>query len=396
MLFYDALKNLYQMRRGDMTEASRKNKNNESLMLQSRGKRARSSLFARMPNAGAGTFLSGVFSNSAGSRPYKLYIPPSYAPDTPVPLLVALHGCTQDPDNFAAGTRFNILADRNNFLVLYPQQTGADHPTKCWAWYDPVSQQRGSGEPAILAGMVDALRSTYSVDAKRVFITGMSAGAAMAVILAACYPDYFAAVGVHSGLEYKAACDLTSATAALSKGGPDPDIQGRLAYLSAGAAARVLPIIVFHGMSDYTVSPLNGDQVIQQFARTNDYADDGVANNSINAIPSSIQTGQVPNGCSYTLSTYTSKGRVLMQKYLVDGLGHAWSGGSIAPPATFTNPRGPDASTLMWNFFVDHPKSGRGLASFLHAGKLTRTWATSLRKRFATFCHQSKKTEQIS
>jgi len=303
-----------------------------------------------------GTFHSHTFSHRAGTRHYKLYIPRNYTHGRPTPLLVALHGCTQDPDNFAAATRFNMLADQYNFLVLYPQQNGTNNAGKCWNWFIPTNQARGKGEPALLAGMIDHIASHYTVDPDRVFIAGISAGAAMAVIMGACYPDYFAAIGIHSGLEFKAATNLLGAQIAMRKGGPDPALQGKLAYLSAGSAARVLPVIVFHGTRDDTVSPINGDQVIQQFASTHDYADDGTANNSVSATPSSIETGQVPGGYSYTIYTYSYQGDVLLQHYVIDGMGHAWSGGSSAPPATFADPGGPDASAIMWNFFAAHPK----------------------------------------
>ena len=326
--------------------------------MQTRGRLAR--LLASIPHffhMHKGTFHSGTFSHAPGSRPYKLYVPRNYSGGTPTPLLVALHGCTQDPDNFAAGTHFNTLADDYNFLVLYPQQSNAANLNRCWNWFIPANQERGSGEPAILAGMVDSIRSKYSVDPNRIYITGMSAGGAMAVIMGACYPDYFAAIGVHSGLEYRAAFDLVSAQLAMTRGGPDPRGQGQLAYLSAGSAARVLPVVAFHGTADYTVSPVNGDQVIQQFIATDDYADDGIANNSVSAIPSSVQNGQVPGGYSYTISTYSYRDQALMQHYQINGMGHAWSGGSAPPPATFVDPRGPDAAWLMWNFFAAHPKA---------------------------------------
>lgn len=308
------------------------------------------------PGVGEGTFLNESLSTGAGSRAYKLYVPRGYSRSTPTPLLVALHGCTQDAANFAAGTRFNLLADTHNFLVLYPEQSATSHPNKCWTWYHPHNQVRGSGEPALLAALVDSIKSKYTIDSNRVFITGMSAGAAMAVIVAVCYPDYFAAVGVHSGLEYKAASDLSNAHMAMMQGGPDPVLQGKLAYQSAGSAARVLPVIVFHGKSDTTVHPINGDQVIQQFAKTAAYADNSITNNANKAIPSSTHRSQVPNGHSYTVYNYENKGQVLLQKYLIDNMGHAWSGGNKMPPATFTDPKGPDASTLMWNFFASHPK----------------------------------------
>ena len=328
--------------------------------------------------ARTGTFLNDDFSNGTGSRPYKLYVPRNYKAGTPIPLLVALHGCTQDPDNFATGTRFNILADKYNFLVLYPQQTSANNLTRCWNWFTPKNQVRNSGEPAILAAMVDYIASQYAVDTGRIFITGISAGAAMAVIMGACYPDYFAAIGVHSGLEYKAASNLVSAQIAMGKGGPDPKKQGKLAYSSAGSAARVVPVIVFHGNNDSTVAPINGDQVIQQFIRTDDYADDGSANNSVSTDPGSIQNGQVPNGYSYTIYTYTYQGQVLLQHYKIDGLGHAWSGGDITAPATFTDPNGPDASLLMWSFFASHPKVQRTPTPVTHTRRGDRSRYTPL------------------
>jgi poly(hydroxyalkanoate) depolymerase family esterase len=325
--------------------------------MQTRGKLVR--LLAGIPHffhRHKGSFHSGTFSNALGSRPYKLYVPRNYSATTTAPLLVALHGCSQDPDNFAAGTRFNALADTYNFLVLYPQQTDTANLNQCWNWFLRENQDRGKGEPALLTALVDDITSRYSVDRNRVYITGMSAGAAMAVILGACYPDYFAAIGVHSGLEYRAASDLVSAQVAMTLGGPNPATQGQLAYFSAGVAVRVLPVIVFQGTADYTVAPVNGGQVIQQFITTDDYADDGLANNSVSSTPSNTQTGQVPGGYSYTLDTYTYRNQVLMQYYKIDGLGHAWSGGSASPPATFVDPRGPDASLLMWNFFADHAK----------------------------------------
>lgn len=311
---------------------------------------------------GTGEFLSGKFSGSSGSRPFKLYLPPTYTPARPVPLLVALHGCMQDPDDFATGTRFNLLADEHTFLVLYPQQTNLHRSGRCWSWYDALSQQRGSGEPAILAGMIDEVRAQYAIDSERIYLAGLSAGGAMAAIMGACYPDYFAAIGIHSGLEYKAARGLSGARTALLRGGPDPVLQGKFAHLAADSAARVLPVIVFHGTRDYRVYPINGEQVIRQFASMNayahvTYAGDDPPDEIISPAASSVHTVHAPGGHSYTVSTYTLDGQVVMQKYLVEGLGHAWSGGSKAPPATYTDPRGPDASTILWDFFVAHPKT---------------------------------------
>jgi len=344
--------------------------------MHTRGNFARLwSAVSRFFHAPTGTFHSGTFSHRAGTYSYKLYVPQNYTHGRTTPLLVALHGCSQDPDNFAAGTRFNTLADQYNFLVLYPHQEGTNNAGKCWNWFIPANQVRGGGEPAMLVSMIDLIASHYTIDPDRVFITGMSAGAAMAVIMGACYPDYFAAIGVHSGLEYKAATNLVSAQLAMSRGGPAPARQGKLAYLSAGPAARVLPVIVFHGTKDATVSPINAGQVIQQFASTNDYADDGIANNSVSATPGSIETGRVPDGYPYSVYTYTYEGNVLLQHYAIDGLGHAWSGGSAAPPATFTDPKGPDASSIMWNFFAAHPKN----AGVVTSDSISRIWRRTSR-----------------
>jgi poly(hydroxyalkanoate) depolymerase family esterase len=276
---------------------------------------------------------------------------------------VALHGCTQDVDNFATGTQFNTLADTYNFLVLYPQQTSKANRNLCWNWFIPNNQMRGRGEPAILVAMINDVISRYNIDSRRIYITGLSAGGAMAVIMGVCYPDYFAAVGVHSGLEYKAASSILGAPVAMTRGGPDPNIQGRLAYLSAGKMACVLPIIVFQGTADSTVASINGDQVIQQFIAMNDYADDGLKNNSVSSIPGIVETGQVPGGYSYAISTYTYQEQTLMQYYKINGMGHAWSGGSPVPPATFIDPNGPNASLLMWNFFTAHAKKTSSISA---------------------------------
>src|SRR5579859_1218868 len=306
---------------------------------------------------GSGSFLSGTFSNSSGSRPYMLYIPTNYAQGTALPLLVVLHGCTQDPNNIATGTRFNTLADQYNFIVLYPQQTSTYNNLSCWNWFVPADQNRGSGEPDIIAGMVNMVKSNYTVDNNRVYVTGISAGAAMSVIMGACYPDVFAAIGVHSGLEYKSATDTSSATTAESQGGPAPETSGTNANACAGSTARVLPVIVFQGTSDYTVYPVNASQVISSFAEADDLAASN-DNNTISDNVDSTQNGSVPNGYSYTITTSNYNGNPLLVKYLVSGMGHAWSGGSTASPATYTDAKGPDASTIMWNFFAANPKSG--------------------------------------
>lgn len=305
--------------------------------------------------ASAGTFQQYTYSGSAGSRPYFVYTPANYTPGTAVPLIVMLHGCTQTPADFAAGTQMNALADQNQFIVAYPQQTSTYNSQQCWNWFLPAHQARGSGEPAIIAGITQAVEqntSAWTIDTSRVYVAGMSAGAAMAVIMGATYPDMFAAIGVHSGLEYQAATSQTAATTALSQGGPDPAQQGQAAYNAMGSYARVVPTIVFHGTSDYTVYPLNGDQVVQQWMQTDHLASNNTYNASFNS-PSSTTSGQVSGGRAYTTTKWNdNQGNEVEEYWKVTGMGHAWSGGSTS--GSFTDPQGPNASSALYAFFMDH------------------------------------------
>ncbi|WP_079505626.1 extracellular catalytic domain type 1 short-chain-length polyhydroxyalkanoate depolymerase [Mesobacillus jeotgali] len=313
-----------------------------------------SSLFpmAKETNA-AGQFLT----YSYNSKSYKVYVPSGYQSGTPIPVIMMLHGCTQDPNQFASGTKMNTIAERETFIVVYPDQPSSANQNKCWRWFLPDHQARGYGDPAHIAGITDQVKKNFSVDEERVFVAGLSAGAAMSVIMGAAYPDVFAAVGVSSGLEYKAATTETNAWSAMSSGGPDPVQQGTAAYKAMGSYARIVPTIVFHGTSDYTVYPINGHQVASQWAQTNDLASDGMDNNNIDDVADETIHGSVTGGRSYTKYKYNdSNGRTLVEKYIVDGMGHAWSGGDTT--GSYTDPQGPDSSELMWNFFKNNPKKG--------------------------------------
>ncbi len=306
-------------------------------------------------HAAAGTWQQFTYSGSAGSRPYFVYTPAGYTAGSAIPLIVMLHGCTQTPADFAAGTQMDALADANDFLVVYPQQTSSYNQTECWNWFLPADQSRGSGEPAIIAGIVQTVEasSSWTIDKSHVYVAGMSAGAAMAVIMGATYPDVFAAIGVHSGLEYQAATSQTSATNALSQGGPNPTQQGQAAYNAMGSYARVVPTIVFQGTSDYTVYPLNGDQVVQQWMQTDHLASNNTYNASFNS-PASTTNGQVSGGHAYTTQTWNDTSGAEIQEYWkISGMGHAWSGGSTN--GSFTDPQGPSASQAMYTFFMAHP-----------------------------------------
>ena len=303
-------------------------------------------------SSAAGSFTSKTYNG----RTYKLYVPSSYQGGAALPLVVMLHGCTQDPDQFAAGTQMNALAETEKFLVLYPEQPSSANSNKCWNWFDTAHQSRGSGEPALIAGMVNQIKSSYSIDANQVFVGGLSAGAAMSVIMGATYPDIFAAISVGAGLEYKAATNVTGAYTAMSSGGPNPIQQGDLAYSAMGEHKRVVPVILFHGTADYTVAPINAHQILSQWAQTNDRASDGLDNNNIDDTADQTLPGTVSGGRSYTQYIYKdTAGKTVMEKYMIEGMGHAWPGGSTS--GSYTDPKGPNATTLSWNFFKSHPKN---------------------------------------
>lgn len=299
-------------------------------------------------HARGGTWQGFIYNGPAGSRPYFVYTPANYQPGTPVPLIVMLHGCTQTAADFARGTRMNEMADVHRFLVVYPQQTILNNPTACWNWYMPANQSRGSGEPAILAGIVQAVEqnsSQWTIDTGRVFVAGASAGAVMSVILGATYPDIFAAIGTAAGVEYPAGTSSTD--------GLDPLQAGKLAYQAMGAYARVVPTVVFQGTADPVVAPVNGDLVVQQWMETDRLASHGLYNPDF-ANPSQVNTGDPPFSHPYIERSWNDSNSQEVQEYWVAiGAGHAWTGGS--PSGTFTDPLGPNASQILYSFFMNHP-----------------------------------------
>jgi poly(hydroxyalkanoate) depolymerase family esterase len=327
-----------------------------------------------------GQWLSSTFSNAAGSRTYRLYVPTGYVAGTAVPLVVMLHGCTQDPDQFASGTEMTNLGEANTFLVAFPDEPSSANQNKCWNWFEPAHQARGAGEPSLIAGIVGKIEGEYTVDGARVYVAGISAGAAMAVIMGATYPDVFRAIGVESGLEYRAATSQTAAFTAMgSAGGPSPAAQGLAAYQAMGAQKQRVRAIVFHGTSDFTVYPLNGHQAARQWLQTLDYVDDGADNNSVDSIPDLTVNGQVAGGRAYTRYVYNdAAGQPVVEKWLVTSMGHAWSGGNTA--GSFTDPQGPSATREMWRFFsAGSPGGGDTTPPVLTLSPAAGTYADSVR-----------------
>jgi poly(hydroxyalkanoate) depolymerase family esterase len=288
-----------------------------------------------------GSFTEHTFKSEAGERQYWLYVPTTYSASKPSPLIVMLHGCTQDGPDIARGTRLNEWAEREGFIVVYPQQSAAVQAMKCWNWFNPQHQARDAGEPAIVAGITREIMGKHNVGAHNVFIAGVSAGAAMAGLTAAAYPELYSALALHSGPEFRAASNVGEALQVMKTGGPDPVQQGTYAYQAMATRARAMPVIVFQGAKDVVVSPVNGEQAAKQWISTNDHADDGAANSSLK-----IETSR---GDGHTRTVATAKGRQLIEYWLIDDLGHAWSGGST--DGTYTDPRTQDATAEMIRFF---------------------------------------------
>ena len=299
-----------------------------------------------------------TYSGPNGSRPYFVYTPTNYQVGVAVPLVVMLHGCTQKAVDLATGTQMNTLAEQQNFIVVYPQQTSSANQYLCWNWFDLANQSRDKGEPSIIAGIVQSITQNtarWSIDTNRIYVAGISAGAALAVILGATYPDVFAAIGVHAGFEYQAATNSSAGLRAGRNGGPDPRQQGLLAYEAmnaVGSFARAVPTIVFHGTKDYVINIINGDQTVQQWMYTDMLASHGSYNANFTA-PTTTTKGQVPGGRSYvTYGWKDANSNEIQQYWKVDGMGHAWSGGN--PGGSYTDAKGPNASQAIYSFFLLH------------------------------------------
>ena len=299
-------------------------------------------MFAPLPanDADAGTFLDDRYFADIGSLRYKLYVPRAYR-GAPLPLIVMLHGCGQDANDFAFGTGMNELAEQFQCLVAYPEQSSGANSNKCWNWYEKAHHERGQGEPALIAGMTRKIMAEYAVDQSRVCVAGLSSGGAMAVICGRTYPDLFSAVGCHSGLAHGSARDRYGAMLAMREG-------ASLSSFGTTRAGASVPIIVFHGDMDSTVHHRNGDGVVQQSIDA--YLARFGNRRQQFELQSREETGHI-GGRGFTRQVMHGKtGEVVVEQWTLHGSGHAWSGGSWRGSCTDTN--GPDASKEMLRFFL--------------------------------------------
>jgi poly(hydroxyalkanoate) depolymerase family esterase len=287
-----------------------------------------------------GHFSTRRYSNAAGERSYKLYVPGGDR-TAPVPLVVMLHGCTQDADDFAAGTRMNLLAEHLGFVVAYPIQPQASNTSKCWNWFKPGDQRRDHGEPSLIAGLTREIMALENIDPNRVYVAGLSAGGAMAAVMGETYPDLYAAIGVHSGLPTGYAHDLPSALATMRGG----KLNSHAMHMGRPGSGEIhepkCPRIVFHGDADATVHPSNASELMRGF-----FAGETISNRAVADTPKR----------RHTVQRMKSRGGVEGELWTVAGMPHAWSGGSAK--GSYTDPSGPDASAEMVRFFLAHPHHG--------------------------------------
>jgi poly(hydroxyalkanoate) depolymerase family esterase len=295
----------------------------------------------------AGRWSRSTYTGPSGSRSYDVYLPAGHRRTTRLPLVLLLHGCDQSSEQFVAATRFTALADRHGFVIAAPRQTRGHQPGGCWRWYEAGHQARGAGEPAIMAGIVAALLAEptrWRIDRSRVYAAGISAGGAMSLILAATYPDVFAAVGVHSAPAYRSATGAGKALGAMRGRGAVPGPRP--------GAARMAPLILFQGTADAVVHARSGGLVADQWlAHDSAYAGDRPDPRRV--VRSRAAARSSADGRRYTVTRwYSARGRKQLEFWRVDGLGHAWSGG--LRDGSYSDPRGPRASTAMWQFFAAH------------------------------------------
>jgi len=285
-------------------------------------------------HAATGATFSGVHSSRHGIRSFHGYVPSSYQQGVPMPLVVALHGCTRGSYHYEKRTGWSKLAEQQGFIVVYPAQSFFSNLQLCWNWQLSKNQHRGRGEPALIAGITDYVRSHYSVDPNRIYVTGTSAGGVMANIMTVAYPDVYAASSIIAGCEYL--CDPNAVRT--------PEASGEAALIEMSVRVRAVPTILWQGTADAVVPASTSDRIIGQWATIE----------GIDDIADTTEYGQVPNGRTYIHQTYQdSAGNTLIERYLIDGAEHTYPGGCSCDP--LVDPKGPKATGLSWEFFEEHP-----------------------------------------
>jgi poly(hydroxyalkanoate) depolymerase family esterase len=297
----------------------------------------------------------------AAKLPYFLHLPAG-RPRRKPPLLVMLHGCGQEAQAFAEGTRMSALADRHGFIALFPQQSRRANSLGCWNWFDPACLG-GAGEAATIVRLIHGVIARFDVDTTRVYVAGMSAGGAMASVLATCHGEQFAACAIHSGVMYGAAASAASAVMAMRSGSTVSPRDAARRAVQAARAIALVPTLVIHGDRDDSVHPVNADQIAAQLSTIAEHS-----SRPSQSVVASSEQRVATGGHHYRLREYAHQGRLVLTKIIVEGLGHAWSGGDERH--RFNDARPPDASHLVWDFVsqfrrVPGEKSVRRLPAIL-------------------------------
>jgi len=292
-----------------------------------------------------GRWVQRRFKGQQGSRQYDVYLPAGLSPRSKVPLVLLLHGCRQSSMDFGRQTGFTATADAAGFIIAAPRQEMQHQLQRCWRWYDSAHQRRGAGEPAILKGIVDEVSAEtvdWRIDRRRVYTGGLSAGGAMALILATTYPDVFAAAGVHSATAYRSATQSMTAFGAMSARSDLPS--------HGGIGAEMAPVVLIHGTDDRVVRPPNADRIVDQWLASRD-ASRPQGLNKVRPLATTRAFVVDHRRCIRT-RWYTARGRRVLEYWRIDGLGHAWSGGRVR--GAFIDKSGPKSADVMWTFFHRH------------------------------------------
>lgn len=299
----------------------------------------------------AGEIVTGMYRGPQGARAWRLYVPSRYDRTRPPMLLVLLHGCTQNADDIARGSQMDAVAEERGFLVLYPEQSVDANPRTCWNWFDTAHQRRDAGEPAIIAGMITEVTARYPTDPARLHVAGISAGAAMAVLVTAAYPERIASMSSISGVAWSAAQNVGSALMVMQRGAGDALPSADALIGAMGTHARAVPALVVHGKVDAVLAKRNADETVMQWTGLFEHLR---RTQGLPPLEKSVEVVATVNDYTTHRTNWTDeRGRAMITALVIDELGHAWSGGS--PSGTFTDAKGPDVSRLIASFCEQHP-----------------------------------------